>query len=350
MALTLTSDERTELERRLRSLKIRAEDARRARVIVMLADGASYSMIEATVPCYRDYINRWRRRFLAKRLDGLHPRYRGQPPTVLTPSMEARILEKTRQGPPDGTTHWSTRKLGRLLKIHHKLVGKAWRRAGLQPHRFERYMESDDPDFELKAADVIGLYVNPPDHAAVFAVDEKTAIQALDRLDPMLPLSPGRAERHGFEYVRHGTLSLLAALDTQSGEVLGQTVRRHTSAAFVEFLSDIVTSQPAGREIHVIADNLSTHKTQAVRTFLLANPTVHLHFTPTYSSWLNQIELWFAKIERDLLARGVFTSVADLARKIRRYIRHYNKTAKPIRWSYRNPKHRISSASAGTVH
>ena len=246
MALTLTADERAELERRLRSLKIRAEDARRARVILMLADGASYSTIEATVPCFRDYINRWRKRFLAKRLDGLQPRYRGQPPTVLTPTMEARVLEKTRQAPPDGSTHWSTRKLGRLLKIHHNLVGKAWRRAGLQPHRFERYMQSDDPDFETKAADVIGLYVNPPDHAAVFAVDEKTAIQALDRLDPILPLSPGRAERHGFEYYRHGTLSLLAALDTQSGEVLGQTVPRHTSAAFVEFLGDIVTTPAEG--------------------------------------------------------------------------------------------------------
>jgi transposase len=350
MALTLTSDERTELQRRVRGLKIRAEDARRARVILMLANGESYSAIEMAIPCYRDYINRWRRRFLAQRLEGLQARYRGQPPTVLTAAMEARILEKTRQAPPDGSTHWSTRKLGRLLTISHNLVAKAWQRAGLQPHRFERYMQSDDPDFETKAADVIGLYVNPPDHAAVFAVDEKTAIQALDRLDPVLPLSPGRTERHGFEYYRHGTLSLLAALDTQSGEVFGHTVPRHTSAAFVDFLGDIVATQPKRREIHVIADNLSTHKTQAVRTFLLDHPNVHLHFTPTYSSWLNQIELWFAKIERDLLARGIFTSVADLARKIRRYIRHYNKAPKPIRWQYRNPAHRISSTSVSTVH
>jgi transposase len=164
----------------------------------------------------------------------------------------------------------------------------------------------------VKAADVIGLYVNPPQHAAVFAADEKTAIQALDRLDPVLPLSPGRVERHGFEYYRHGTLSLFAALDTRSGEVLAQTVPRHTSAAFVEFLGDIVASQPKGREIHVILDNLATHKTQAVRTFLIAHPNVRLHFTPTYASWLNQVELWFAKIERDLLARGIFTSVSDL--------------------------------------
>ena len=199
MALVLTHDERTELDARRRSRKIRSEDARRARVILMLADGASYSMIEATLPCYRDYINRWRRRFLAKRVAGLQAGHYSQPPSVLTPSMEARILEKTRQVPPDGSTHWSTRKLARLLQINHNHVARAWQRAGLQPHRFERYMQSDDPNFEPKAADVIGLYVNPPQHAAVFAADEKTAIQALDRLDPVLPLSPGRAERHGFE-------------------------------------------------------------------------------------------------------------------------------------------------------
>src|SRR6266576_6004875 len=264
MALTLTIDERTELERRVRSLKIRSEDARRARVILMLANGDSYSTIEATVPCFRDYINRWRRRFLADRIAGLQPRYKGQPPTVLTPAMKARVLDQTRQAPPDGSTHWSTRKLGRVLKIHHNLVAKAWQRAGLQPHRFERYMQSDDPDFEPKAADVIGLYVNPPDHAAVFAVDEKTAIQALDRLDPVLQLSPGRAERHGFEYYRHGTLSLYAALNTRNGEVVGKTAARHTSQEFVAFLAEVVANQPRGKEIHLIADNLSAHKTKRV--------------------------------------------------------------------------------------
>jgi transposase len=166
----------------------------------------------------------------------------------------------------------------------------------------------------------------------------------------VLPLSPGRAERHGFEYYRHGTLSLFAALNTQTGEVVGQTVPRHTSDAFVEFLTDVVAGAPRAREIHVILDNLSTHKTQAVRRFLVQHPKVRLHFTPTYSSWLNQVELWFSKIERDVLARGIFTSVADLARRIRTYIRRYNRAAKPIRWSYRNPAHRISSTSADTVH
>jgi transposase len=222
------------------------------------------------------------------------------------------------------------------------MVARAWQRAGIQPHRLERYMRSNDPHFEQKAADVIGLYLQPPQHAAVFCLDEKTAIQALDRLDPVLPLSPGRAERHGFEYYRHGTLSLYAALNTRNGEVVGHTAPRHTSAEFVSFLSTLVASQPAGRDIHVILDNLSTHKTQQVQAFLALHPHVQLHFTPTYSSWLNQVELWFAKIERDVIARGIFTSVKDLARKIRRYIARYNRKAKPFRWSYSDVTRRIA--------
>jgi transposase len=217
----------------------------------------------------------------------------------------------------------------------------------------DRYMASDDPRFEEKAADVIGLYLDPPQHAAVFCVDEKTAIQALDRLDPVLPLSPGRLERHGFEYYRHGTLSLYAAFNTKTGEVLGQTVDRHTSEEFVAFLAALVASQPRKKELHVVLDNLSTHKTRRVEQFLADHPNVHLHFTPTYSSWLNQVELWFAKVERDVIARGVFTSVPDLARKIMRYIKHYNRHAKPVRWTYSDPKRRIlpdGSQAAVTGH
>jgi transposase len=350
MALTLSPDDRMELERRARSRKMRTEDTRRAQVILMLADGVSFAAITARLGCYPDYINRWKQRFDSEGVRGLQAKYRGQPPRVRTPALEARILATTRQRPPDGSTHWSTRKLAAVLGISHVLVARVWRRAGLQPHRFERYMLSDDPDFEQKAADVIGLYLNPPAHAAVFAADEKTAIQALDRLDPVLPLSPGRAERHGFEYYRHGTLSLYAALNTRTGEILGQTVPRHTSAAFIDFLGDIVATQPRRREIHVIVDNLSAHKTKAVHAFLEAHPHVHLHFTPTYASWLNQVELWFGKIERDLLARGIFTSLPDLARKIRRYISQYNKDPKPIRWTYADPTHRITTRSADTVH
>jgi transposase len=350
MALTLTAEERIELERRARSRKSRAEDVRRAHVILMLANGESFTAIAAALGCYPGYINRWRQRFETERVPGLQAKYRGQPPSVRTPAMEARILAKTRQRPPDGSTHWSTRKLAKVLGVSHVLVARVWRRAGLQPHRLERYMLSDDPQFEEKTADVIGLYLNPPQHAVVFAADEKTAIQALDRLDPVLPLSPGRAERHGFEYYRHGTLSLYAALNTSTGEIIGQTVPRHTSEAFVDFLGDVLATQPRRREIHVIVDNLAAHKTKRVDAFLAAHPRVHLHFTPTYSSWLNQVELWFAKIERDLLARGIFTSIPDLARKIRRYITRYNEDPKPIRWTYSNPAHRITTRSADTVH
>ncbi len=184
----------------------------------------------------------------------------------------------------------------------------------------------------------------------MFSVDEKTAIQALDRKDPVLPLSPGRAERHGFEYYRHGTLSLYAAFNTKTGEVLGKTATRHTSAEFVAFLTDIVANQPRGKEIHVIADNLSAHKTKQVDAFLAAHPNVHMHFTPTYSSWLNQVELWFGKIERDVIARGVFTSVPDLKRKLMRYIRQYNQQPKPVKWKYFDPTRRITPDSIVTVH
>ena len=221
------------------------------------------------------------------------------------------------------------------------MVARVWARAGLKPHRIKRYMASNDPDFERKAADIIGLYIKPPQHAAVFCVDEKTAIQALDRKDPVLPLSPGRAERHGFEYYRHGTLSLYAALNTRTGEVIGKTTKRHTTQEFVAFLADIVAHQPKRREIHIIADNLSAHKTQRVRQFLATHPRVHIHYTPTYSSWLNQVEIWFSKIERDVISRGIFTSVRDLARKLMTYIRKYSKDPKPIKWMYRNPNHRI---------
>ena len=205
-------------------------------------------------------------------------------------------------------------------------------------------MASTDPEFEEKAADVIGLYLKPPLNAAVFCVDEKSAIQALDRLDPVLPLSPGRAERHGFEYYRHGTLSLYAALNTKSGEVTGQTSHRHTSAEFVAFLEDLLARQAPEQAIHIICDNLSAHKTKAVCNFLAHHPKVRIHYTPTYSSWLNQVEIWFSKIQRDLIARGIFTSVKDLDRKIMRYIRSYNRKATPMKWSYKDASNRIKTA------
>ena len=338
----LTTEQRTALETRARSRRGRADAARRARVILLLADGDSYASVSAQTGCSSRTIALWKRRFEDAGLNGLAARHRGSKPTVLTPALQARILAWTRRAPPHGATHWSTRSLGRKLGVQHTIIARAWRDAGLQPHRLERYMRSTDPDFETKAADVIGLYLDPPQHAVVLCVDEKTAIQALDRVDPLLPLSPGRAERHGFEYYRHGTLSLYAALNTHTGEVLGSAVPRHTSDEFVTFLAAVVETQSRRRAIHIIVDNLSAHKTPQVRTFLAAHPTVRLHYTPTYSSWLNQVELWFSKIERDVIARGIFTSVPDLQRKLMRYIKHYNKTAKPFRWSYADPTRRIA--------
>jgi transposase len=271
----------------------------------------------------------------------------------LTEPLEARVLAwTTKRKPADGSTHWSSRKLAEELGggISHMTVSRIWAKHGLKPHRLEGYIASNDPDFEAKAADIIGPYLKPPQHAAVFCVDEKTATQALDRKDPVLSLSPGRAERHGFEHFRHGTLSLYAAFNTKTGEVLGKTAERHTSAEFVAFLTDLVANQPANKELHVITDNLSAHKTKRVDEFLAANPRVHLHFTPTYSSWLNQVEFWFSKIERDVIARGVFTSVADLKRKLMRYIRQYNKQAKPVKWKYFDTSRRIAPESIVTVH
>ncbi len=342
--IQLSATERAELEGRVRSRAGRADDARIARVLLLLADGVTYAEIAHRVECTAPFISKWKKRFLAARLAGLYARHEGRSATVLTPKMEARILNWTRKKPTDGSTHWSTRRLAKKLGVHHMMVARTWKKHGIQPHRMERYLASNDPNFEEKAAEVLGLYLHPPQHAVVLCVDEKTAIQALDRKDPILPLSPGRAERHGFEYVRHGTLSLYAALDTRTGEVQGKTTARHTSQEFVAFLTDIVTKQPKNKEIHIILDNLSAHKTQRVQDFLVAHPNVQLHFTPTYSSWLNQVELWFAKIERDLIYRGVFTSVKDLARRIMTYIRHHNEDPRPVKWQFDDPTRRIRVA------
>jgi transposase len=350
--ITLSDVERVELSRRAMSRAGRADDARRARLILLLDAGETWAGIREKLDCNDAFIDRWSKRYLSERLAGLFSRHAGQEATRLSPQLEARILEWTvKRKPTDRSTHWSTRKLAEQLGISHMMVARVWRKHALRPQRLDRYMASDDPDFEKKAADIIGLYLDPPAHAAIFCVDEKSHIQALDRLDPVLPLSPGRAERHGFEYYRHGTLSLYAAFNTKTGEVLGRTASRHTSAEFVAFLTDIVVNQSRGKEIHVIADNLSTHKTAQVSEFLKAHPKVHLHFTPTYSSWLNQVELWFAKIERDVIARGVFTSVPDLKRKLMRYIRQYNEAPKTVKWKYFDPRRRIdTSTSAVTAH
>jgi transposase len=340
--LRVKAAEREELREMSTARSLPAGEVLRARMILMLVDGKSYAEIQERLQTTAPTIARWKKRFLTEGIVGLfEQRHPGQKPTVITPKLQARVLEATRRKPKDGSTHWSVRKLAAELQISKDAVHRIWKTAGVKPHRLERYMASNDPDFERKAADVIGLYLNPPQHAAVFCVDEKSAIQALDRLDPVLPLSPGRVERHGFEYYRHGTLSLYAALDVKSGKVHGKTTQRHTSDQFVDFLGEVVDLCKPKQEIHIIVDNLSAQKTQKVAEFLASHPQVRLHFTPTYSSWLNQVEIWFSRIERDVITRGVFTSVGDLARKLMRYVRSYSKTAKPFRWKYSDPTRRI---------
>jgi transposase len=229
-SVVLNEEQQLELISRIaQSRSLPAGYVFRARLILMLAEGASFSTIKQRLGTTAPTIIRWKNRFVAAGLDGLDTSHPGQPALVLTPKLRARILSATRRQPKDGSTHWSCRKLAAELGVSKDAVHRVWREAGLKPHRLERYMVSDDPDFETKAADILGLYLNPPQHAAVFCVDEKTAIQALDRLDPVLPLSPGRVERHGFEYYRHGTLSLYAALETATGRVHGKTAAGHTS-------------------------------------------------------------------------------------------------------------------------
>jgi len=350
-ALRLTTAERRELEALTRATRIPAGLARRAGLILALADGTPYAALTAQLGLAPSSISRWKRRFQRARVMGLRDAPRSGRPDRLSPAVEAKIIAATQLPPPSPFTHWSVRRLAQRMRVSPATVHRVWQRAGLKPHRLERYTVSPDPEFERKAADIIGLYLHPPAHAAVFCVDEKTAIQALDRRDPVLPLSPGRAERHGFEYYRHGALSLYAALEVGTGHIEGRTAPRHTSSEFVAFLDHLVASQPPRRAIHLIADNFSAHKTKAVQAWLAAHPRVTLHYTPTYSSWLNQVELWFAKIERDCIARGIFTSTADLRRKLMQYIRAHNKTCRPFRWAYTNPKHRIRAiGKRETVH
>jgi transposase len=265
-------------------------------LILLLDKGATFATIRAPSETTNRAIIRWKERVRAQGLGGLGTSNPGQRAYRLTPSLRAKVLNATRKKPSDGATHWSCR-----------------------------------------------THLNPPQHAAVFCIDEKGAIQALDRLDLVLLLSPGRAERRGCEYYRHGTLSLYAALDTQTGKVHGKTATRHTSAEFVRFLEEVVSSRPAAQETHIIVDNLSVHKTKRVRGFLEDHSNVHLYFTPTYSSWLNQVEIWFSRIEREVISRDVFSSVSDLARKSLHFTRTYSAHAKPFKWKYSDPSRHLGN-------
>jgi len=338
--LPLQTAERASLEAVVRSTRSPAGWIRRAQVLLLLAEGKPVRAIQAQTRMSPRRQRYWKQRWQQQGLDGLLDAERPGRPKKLTAEKEAALLAATEKPPTAPLTQWSTRRLARRVGVSHMTVMRVWHKAGLQPHRLQRYMASPDPDFEAKAKEILGLYLNPPRKAAVFCVDEKTAIQALDRTQPALPLRPGQPERQGVEYVRHGTVSLLAALEVQTGKVQGRCVARHTSQEFVRFLDEAVLGQRR-RPVHLILDNLATHKTAAVHAWLAKHPQVQLHFTPTYSSWLNQVEIWLGMITRDCIRRGVFQSVPDLVHKIMTYVRLYNRNAQPFRWTYRNPRKRI---------
>jgi transposase len=338
--LRLKVQERESLRAVMRSTRSPAGWARRAQVLLLLAEGLSVRKVEARTGMSLRRIVYWKRRWQQQGLDGLLDAARPGRPKKLTAEKEAAILAATQSPPARPISHWSSRRLASRVGVSHVTVMRVWHKAGLQPHRLQRYMASPDPDFERKAKDILGLYLNPPEKAAVFCVDEKTAIQALDRTQPALPLRAGEPERHSVEYVRHGTVSLLAALEVRTGKVQSRCVQRHTSAEFVRFLDEAVVGRRR-KQMHLILDNLSAHKTAAVRAWLERHPQVQFHFTPTYSSWLNQVEIWLGMITRDCIRRGIFRSVPDLVTQILSYVRLYNRNAQPFRWTYRNPKRRI---------
>jgi transposase len=323
--VTLAPPERKELERRARSRSLAAESVRRAKVILMLAADSSYKEICERVGCAVHYISRLKKRFKEERLTGLDPRCPEVERGRSSAQTEARILEWTRREPTDGSIHWSSYRLAKEVGVSQSTVSRVWRKFGLQRHNSRRYVARDDPEFEEQAADIIGLYLKPAVHAAVFCVAEKSAMQGMDRFDPVFPSSPCGA---------NGTLSLHNALNNHTEEALAENGALNSSADFVDFLAQIVGSQPTGHEIHVIADNLGAEKTKELCEFFATNRTVRIHSTPTYFSWIKQVEIWFSKIQRDVISRGVYTSAKNLAPKLVRYIRKYNKSAKPIRWIY----------------
>jgi transposase len=277
---------------------------------------------------------RWQERFAQEGVDGLL-RDKTRPPgrKPLAQKVKLKVLKMTANETPAHATHWSVRTMGKAVGISHTAVQRIWAEAGLKPHLVGKFKVSNDPMFEEKVTDIVGLYMNPPDRALVLCVDEKSQIQALDRTQPGLPLKKGRAATMTHDYKRHGTTTLFAALDVKSGKVIGDCLPRHRAAEFIRFLKKIDRSVNKGRDVHLILDNYGTHKTPEVKAWLAARPRFHLHFTPTSASWLNLVERFFAEITLKRIRRGVFTSVAELEGAIRDYLEHHNADPKPFVWT-----------------
>jgi transposase len=332
-ALEVSAVEEGELRSLSRRRKTAQALALRARIVLACAAGDANQAVAAKLGVTPQTVGKWRARFVERRLDGLYDEPRpGVPRTIDDAKVEA-VIVATLETMPEGATHWSSRAMARNSGISTSSVQRIWRAFGLQPHRADTFKLSTDPLFVDKVRDIVGLYMSPPDHALVLCVDEKSQMQALDRSQPLLPLSPGQAERRSHDYKRHGTTALFAALDIATGRILGRCYRRHRASEFRRFLDAIDQAMPDDLDIHLVMDNYATHKAPKIKAWFAKRPRYHLHFTPTYASWLNQVERWFALLSERQIRRGVHRSVNDLEESVAAFIASHNADPQPFRWT-----------------
>jgi transposase len=330
--LTVTDEEREVLQRWSRRPKSPHSIAQRARIVLLAADDLSNNDVAEKVGVNPATVLKWRKRFLERRLDGLIDEPRpGAPRTIGDAEVEAVVVRTLEEAPPDAT-HWSTRDLAAKSGISASSVGRIWKAFGLKPWVTDGFKLSSDPQFVDKVRDVVGIYMNPPEHAVVLCVDEKTSIQALDRTQPSLPMRPGQVERRTHDYKRHGVTDLFAALNVATGQVLHQTRPKHRAIEFRQFLDTIDANVPDDLAVHVVLDNASTHKTPAIHKWLLAHPRFTFHFTPTSSSWLNLVERWFAELTRKKLQRSAHRSIKALTADLDAWVSTWNENPKPFVW------------------
>ena len=307
--------------------------AQRARIVLMCADGKTNIAVAAELRITRETVGKWRNRFIRQRFAGLSDEPRPGVPRTIADAQIEEVVVRTLEEAPEGATHWSKRELARQVGLSPTTIHRIWRAFGLKPWLVEEFKLSTDPFLINKVRDVVGLYLAPPANAAVFSVDEKPQIQALERTAPVLPMVPGTPERRSHDYERHGTVDLFAALNTATGMVIGKTSAQHAAQDFTAFLDEIDRRVEPDLAVHLICDNLSVHKAPAVKRWLLEHPRFQLHFTPTYSSWLNQVERWFAELQRRRLDRGVFCSIDELTCALEQWIKFWNENARPFKWT-----------------
>lgn len=331
--IELSEHERRELEGYVRRRTTAQALALRARIVLLCAQGCKNGEVAQKLSVSMPTVGKWRRRFAERRLDGLHDEPRPGGPRSIDDARIEKVIVDTLEATPRGSTHWSKRSMAAHSKLSQSTVGRIWRAFGLAPHRSETFTLSTDPLFVAKVRDIVGLYMSPPEHAVVLCVDEKSGTQALERTQPLLPLQPGQAERRTHTYRRHGTTSLFAALDVATGSVIGKCYRRHRAQEFRRFLNEIDKAVPQHLDVHVVMDNLSTHKSPAIQRWFARRPRFHPHFTPTYSSWLNQVERWFAELTRRQLQRGSYRSTAALEQAIYDFLDAHNAEPRPFRWT-----------------